>query len=122
MMAGCGSPRTSPRAPSFSSCCSPTVRRLPVHPDESNPTTSYLVRASERSLWAEYGLRSLDKDAQLRRQRCTPRVIEVQSILLDRALRQQPFEAALADVAARPRFTGRGDADAHRRKLKRHVS
>src|SRR5258708_39791048 len=98
MMAGCGSPRTSPRAPSFSSCCSATVRRLPGHPDESSPTTSYLVRASERSLWAEYGLRSLDKDAQLRRQRCTPRVLEAQSIVLDGALRQQPLEPTPHDV------------------------
>jgi signal transduction histidine kinase len=43
MMAGCGLPRTSPRAPSFSLCCVPTVRWLLVLDDESNPTTSRLV-------------------------------------------------------------------------------
>jgi hypothetical protein len=42
-MAGCGLPRTNPRAPSFSLCCSPTVRRLLVLHGESNPTTSRLV-------------------------------------------------------------------------------
>src|SRR5260370_42600048 len=47
MMAGCGLPRTNPRAPSFSLCCSPTVRRLLVLHDESNPTTSCLVRSSD---------------------------------------------------------------------------
>ena len=46
-MAGCGLPRTNPRAPSFSLCCSPTVRRLLVLHEESNPTTSSLVRASD---------------------------------------------------------------------------
>ena len=46
-MAGCGLPRTNPRAPSFSLCCSPTVRRLLVLHEESNPTTSRLVRASD---------------------------------------------------------------------------
>jgi hypothetical protein len=46
-MAGCGLPRTNRRAPSFSLCCSPTVRRLLVLHDESNPTTSCLVRASD---------------------------------------------------------------------------
>ena len=44
-MAGCGSPRTSPRAPSFSLCCSPTVRRLLVLHDESNLTAFCLVCA-----------------------------------------------------------------------------
>jgi hypothetical protein len=46
-MAGYGLSRTNPRAPSFSLCCSPTVRRPLVLHDESNPTTSRLVRASE---------------------------------------------------------------------------
>src|SRR5260370_22009799 len=44
MMAGCGLPRTNPRAPSFSLCCSPTVRRLLVLHDV---TTSRLVRPSD---------------------------------------------------------------------------
>jgi hypothetical protein len=38
MTAAYGLPRTSPRAPSFSLCCSPTVRRLLVLHEESNPT------------------------------------------------------------------------------------
>jgi hypothetical protein len=46
-MAGCGLPRTSARAPSFSLRYSPTVGRLPVLHEESNPTTSRLVRASD---------------------------------------------------------------------------
>src|ERR1700730_2411679 len=47
MVAGCGLPRTNRRAPSFSLCCSPTVRRLVVLHDESNSTTSCLVLASD---------------------------------------------------------------------------
>ena len=74
------------------------------------------TRPSDRSLLPEYGLCGLDEDAQLRRQRCTPRVIQKQSIKLDGALRQQPFESALADVAARQRFDCIGDADAGQRK------
>jgi hypothetical protein len=62
-------------------------------------------------------VRSLDEDAQLRRQRCTPRVIQEQSVVLDGALRQQPSEAPLADMAARQRFGRIGDADARQRKL-----
>ena len=46
-MAGCGLPRTNPRAPSFSLCYSPTVRHLLVLHEESTPTISHLVRASE---------------------------------------------------------------------------
>src|ERR1700716_4320160 len=47
MMASCGLPRTNPRAPSFSSCCVPTARRLLVLHDESDPRTSWLVRAPD---------------------------------------------------------------------------
>src|ERR1700738_545517 len=47
MMASCGLPRTNLKAPSFSSCCVPTARRLLVLHDESNPTTSRPVRASD---------------------------------------------------------------------------
>src|SRR5258707_11180749 len=47
MAAACGLPRTNPRAPSFSLCCSPTVGRLLMLHDESNPKTSCLVRASD---------------------------------------------------------------------------
>ena len=46
-MAGCGLPRTNPRAPSFSLCCAPTVRRLLVLRDESNRTNLGRVRASD---------------------------------------------------------------------------
>src|SRR3981081_2868250 len=47
MMASCGLPRTNLKAPSFSSCCVPTARRLLVLHDESNPKTSCLVRVSD---------------------------------------------------------------------------
>src|SRR5260370_41721021 len=50
MTAGCGLPRTNPRAPSFRLCCSPTVRRLLVLHEESNPTTSWLVHATRPSI------------------------------------------------------------------------
>jgi hypothetical protein len=47
MMAGCGLRRTNPRAPSFSLCCSPRVRRLLELHEESNPATFRLIRASD---------------------------------------------------------------------------
>src|SRR3981081_890572 len=43
MLASYGLPRTNPKAPFFSLCCSLTVRRLLVLYDESNLTTSRLV-------------------------------------------------------------------------------
>src|ERR1700730_8160563 len=75
-----------------------------------SPRPNRSTRPSDRWLLPEYGLCGLDEDAQLRRQRCTPRIIKKQSIVLDGALRQQPFEAALADVAARQRFDGIGSS------------
>lgn len=90
---------------------------LALNCDHRGPIES--TRPSDRSLLPEYGLCGLDEDAQLRRQRCTPRIIKKQSIELNGALRQQPFEAALADVAARQRFGGIGAAYARRRKFER---
>src|ERR1700693_4802485 len=47
IMAGYGLSPTRPTVPSFNLCCSPTVRRLLVLHEESNPTTSRLVCVSD---------------------------------------------------------------------------
>src|ERR1700736_4264161 len=47
IMAICGFLPTHPRAPSFSLCCPPMVRRQLVLHDGSNPKTPCLVRVSD---------------------------------------------------------------------------
>src|SRR5260370_35020537 len=75
MMAGCGLPRTNPRAPSFSLCCSPTVRRLLVLHDESDPRTSWLVRAPD----SEYAVIATERDAAPRVSECRPKPMKQSS-------------------------------------------
>ena len=81
-MAGCGLPRTSPRAPSFSSCCVPTARRLLVLYDESTSTTSCLVPASD----ADEIMRRSHRHPSARSVLCNPCAAIVRSCIFPSSL------------------------------------